>query len=27
VKERTAMEATFRSGTRPWMLWDQHALI
>ncbi|MBA3906819.1 MAG: glucose-1-phosphate cytidylyltransferase [Pseudonocardiales bacterium] len=24
VKERTAMEAAFRSGNRPWMLWEQH---
>lgn len=22
VKERTALEAIYRSGTRPWMLWD-----
>jgi glucose-1-phosphate cytidylyltransferase len=23
VKERTAMEAAFRSGNRPWMIWEQ----
>jgi glucose-1-phosphate cytidylyltransferase len=22
VKERTALEAAYQSGTRPWMLWD-----
>jgi glucose-1-phosphate cytidylyltransferase len=24
VKERTALEAAYQSGTRPWMLWDGH---
>ena len=23
VKERTALEAAYQSGTRPWMLWDR----
>jgi len=23
VKERTAMEAAYRSGHRPWMRWEQ----
>ena len=22
IKERTALEAAYQSGTRPWMLWD-----
>jgi glucose-1-phosphate cytidylyltransferase len=22
VKERTALEAAYQSGARPWMLWD-----
>jgi glucose-1-phosphate cytidylyltransferase len=22
VKERTALEAAYQSGTRPWMLWE-----
>ncbi|HEY0812208.1 MAG TPA: glucose-1-phosphate cytidylyltransferase [Pseudonocardia sp.] len=26
VKERTSMEAAFRSGNRPWMLWEQPCL-
>ncbi len=26
VKERTAMEAAYRTGNRPWMLWEQQTL-
>jgi glucose-1-phosphate cytidylyltransferase len=22
IKERTALEAAYQAGTRPWMLWD-----
>ena len=24
LKERNALEASYRAGTRPWMLWDKH---
>jgi glucose-1-phosphate cytidylyltransferase len=23
VKERTALEAAYQGGTRPWMLWEE----